>query len=284
MEKKVSIVTAAGNAGLALFKFLVGIFAHSGAMISDAAHSLSDIFTTIVAYIGIRMSKKEADRDHPYGHERFECVAALILSIILMLTGIGIGYGAIRQITGGNYEDIAVPHISALVAAVISIIVKEAMFWYTRYYAKLMNSSAFMADAWHHRTDAVSSVGALVGIIFARAGFTVMDPVASVSICLFILKASADIIRDTIGKMTDHACSYEYEEKIKKFILESEGVLDLTVIRTRMFGNRIYVEAEISVDGRLSLREAHDIAESVHDRLERNFTDVKHIMIHVNPA
>ncbi len=284
MEKKVSIVTVTGNVVLALFKFLVGIFAHSGAMISDAAHSLSDIFTTIVAYIGIRMSKKEADRDHPYGHERFECVAALILSLILMLTGIGIGYGAIRQITGGHYEDIAVPHVSALIAAVISIIVKEAMFWYTRYYAKLMNSSVFMADAWHHRTDAISSVGALIGIIFARAGFTIMDSVASVSICLFILKASADIIRDTIGKMTDHACSYEYEEQIKKFILESDGVLDLTVIRTRMFGNRIYVEAEISVDGELSLREAHDIAENVHDRLERNFTDVKHIMIHVNPA
>lgn len=284
MAAKVSLVTIIGNVILAVFKFLAGTLAHSGAMISDAVHSMSDVFTTIIAFIGIKASQKEADRDHPYGHERFECVAALILSLILMLTGIGIGYGAIRQIISGNYENIAIPHVAALIAAVFSIIVKEAMFWYTRHYAKIMNSSAFMADAWHHRTDAISSVGALIGIIFARAGFAVMEPVASVSICLFILKASVDIIRDTIGKMTDHACSYDYEEEIKKFILSEEGVQEIGLMKTRMFGNRIYIEAEISVDGELSLREAHAIAENVHDRLEKNFTDVKHIMIHVNPV
>lgn len=283
MAEKVSIITVAGNIILAVFKLLVGIFAHSGAMISDGVHSMSDIFTTVVAYIGIKLSQKEADREHPYGHERFECVAALILSLILIVTGIGIGYDAITKIISGDYENIAIPHVAALIAAVISIIVKEAMFWYTRYYAKIMDSSAFMADAWHHRTDAVSSVGALIGIIFARAGFAVMDSVASVAICLFILKAAVDIIRDTIGKMTDHACSYEYEEQIKEFILATEGVTGLSVIKTRMFGNRIYIEAEISVDGDLSLREAHDIAENVHDRIEKNYDKVKHIMIHVNP-
>ena len=283
MAEKVSIITVAGNIILAVFKLLVGIFAHSGAMISDGVHSMSDIFTTVVAYIGIKLSQKEADREHPYGHERFECVAALVLSLILIVTGIGIGYDAITKIISGDYENIAIPHVAALIAAVISIIVKEAMFWYTRYYAKIMDSSAFMADAWHHRTDAVSSVGALIGIIFARAGFAVMDSVASVAICLFILKAAVDIIRDTIGKMTDHACSYEYEEQIKEFILATEGVTGLSVIKTRMFGNRIYIEAEISVDGDLSLREAHDIAENVHDRIEKNYDKVKHIMIHVNP-
>ena len=169
MAKKLSIVTVSGNVVLAAFKLFAGIFAHSGAMISDAVHSMSDVITTVVAYIGMKLSEKDADEDHPYGHERLECVAALILGGILMLTGIGIGYDAVVKITAGNYTDIAIPGALALVAAVVSIAVKEAMYWYTRHYALIMDSSVFMADAWHHRTDAISSVGALIGIAFSMA-------------------------------------------------------------------------------------------------------------------
>lgn len=284
MAKKLSIVTVSGNVVLAAFKLFAGIFAHSGAMISDAVHSMSDVITTVVAYIGMKLSEKDADEDHPYGHERLECVAALILGGILMLTGIGIGYDAVVKIAAGNYSDIAIPGALALVAAVVSIAVKEAMYWYTRHYALIMDSSVFMADAWHHRTDAISSVGALVGIAFSMAGYAIMDTIASVIICLFILKASVDIIKDTINKMTDHACSPEDERRIEEYIRSEEGVLGIDLLRTRLFGNRIYVEAEIIVWGDMSLRDAHAIAERVHDGLEKSFPKIKHIMIHVNPS
>ncbi len=284
MAKKLSIVTVLGNVVLSAFKLFAGIFAHSGAMISDAVHSMSDIITTVVAYIGMKLSEKDADEDHPYGHERLECVAALILGCILMLTGIGIGYDAVVKIAAGNYSNIAIPGALALVAAVVSIAVKEAMYWYTRYYALIMDSSVFMADAWHHRTDAISSVGALAGIAFSMAGYVIMDTIASVIICLFILKASVDIIKDTINKMTDHACSPEDERHIKEYITSQEGVLGIDLVRTRLFGNRIYVEAEIIVWGDMSLRDAHAIAERVHDGLEKSFPKIKHIMIHVNPS
>lgn len=284
MAKKLSIVTVSGNVVLAAFKLFAGIFAHSGAMISDAVHSMSDVITTVVAYIGMKLSEKDADEDHPYGHERLECVAALILGGILMLTGIGIGYDAVVKITAGNYNDIAIPGALALVAAVVSIAVKEAMYWYTRHYALVMDSSVFMADAWHHRTDAISSVGALIGIAFSMAGYAIMDTIASIIICLFILKASVDIIKDTINKMTDHACSPEDERHIEEFIRSEEGVLGIDILRTRLFGNRIYVEAEIIVWGDMSLRDAHAIAERVHDGLEKSFPKIKHIMIHVNPS
>ncbi len=284
MAKKLSIVTVSGNVVLAAFKLFAGIFAHSGAMISDAVHSMSDVITTVVAYIGMKLSEKDADEDHPYGHERLECVAALILGGILMLTGIGIGYDAVVKITAGNYTDIAIPGALALVAAVVSIAVKEAMYWYTRHYALIMDSSVFMADAWHHRTDAISSVGALIGIAFSMAGYAIMDTIASIIICLFILKASVDIIKDTINKMTDHACSPEYKRHIEEYIRSEEGVLGIDLLRTRLFGNRIYVEAEIIVWGDMSLRDAHAIAERVHDGLEKSFPKIKHIMIHVNPS
>ena len=284
MAKKLSIVTVSGNVVLAAFKLFAGIFAHSGAMISDAEHSMSDVITTVVAYIGMKLSEKDADEDHPYGHERLECVAALILGGILMLTGIGIGYDAVVKITAGNYTDIAIPGALALVAAVVSIAVKEAMYWYTRHYALIMDSSVFMADAWHHRTDAISSVGALIGIAFSMAGYAIMDTIASIIICLFILKASVDIIKDTINKMTDHACSPEDKRHIEEYIRSEEGVLGIDLLRTRLFGNRIYVEAEIIVWGDMSLRDAHAIAERVHDGLEKSFPKIKHIMIHVNPS
>ncbi|MCI8307452.1 MAG: cation transporter [Lachnospiraceae bacterium] len=281
---RLTVVTVAWNLILFVFKLAAGIAADSGAMISDAVHSLSDIFTTIVAVVGVYISQKEADDEHQYGHERLECVAGLILAAVLMIVGLGIGYSGIGRIIGVTGEAHKIPGIMALVAAVVSIVIKEAMFWYTRHYAKMIDSSAFMADAWHHRSDAISSVGALIGIGFARMGYPVMDSVASVLICIFVLKTSFDIMAEAIGKMTDKACDEETQRRLSEYIASYGQVRGIDLLKTRMFGNRIYVEVEICLDGDMPLRSAHDIAEEIHDGLEQEFRNVKHIMIHINPA
>lgn len=278
---KVSILV---NVLLSAGKLAAGIAASSGAMISDAVHSASDVFSTIIVMIGIRISGKEADRKHPYGHERMECVAAILLSVVLALTGVGIGMEGLRKITSGNYQELAVPRMAALIAAVVSVAVKEWMYWYTRAYAKKIRSSALMADAWHHRSDSLSSIGAFAGILGARMGFPVLDPVASVVICLFILKAAYDIFKDAIDKMVDTACDPKLEEELRRFVLEQSGVEGIDVLRTRTFGSRIYVDVDIVADGDLTLRDAHGIAQRVHDGIEQQFDQVKHIMVHVDPA
>ena len=158
------------------------------------------------------------------------------------------------------------------------------MYWYTRYYAKRIDSSALMADAWHHRSDALSSIGALIGIGGARLGFPVMDSIASVVIFLFIVKAAYEIFRDAMEKMVDHSCDEETEKKIHDCITQNPEVKGIDLLQTRIFGNKIYVDVEISLDGTITLQEAHGIAEDVHDAIEREFPKVKHIMVHVNPA
>ena len=280
---RVSLVSVAGNAALSVFKLLAGILAHSGAMISDAVHSASDVLSSFIVIIGVKLSAREADRDHPYGHERFECVAAIVLAVVLAVTGLLIGTGAVESI-GAGAEATAIPGLLALVAAAVSIACKEAMYWYTRHYAKRLNSAALMANAWHHRSDALSSVGALVGIAGARLGYPVMEPIASLLICLFILKAAYDIFKDATGKMVDRACDAETEQRIADCVLSQEKVLGIDRLQTREFGSKIYVDLEIRVDGSLPLVEAHDIAEQVHDRIEAEFPAVKHIMVHVNPG
>lgn len=282
--RNLSLVSVIGNAILSGFKMFAGIMGNSGAMISDAIHSFSDVLTTLIAWIGVKVSKRDADHSHPYGHERLECVASLILGLVLLATGIGVGKVGAENILLGNYETLAVPRGVALVAAVVSIVGKEAMYWYTRYYAKLINSAAFLADAWHHRSDAFSSIGSLIGIGGAMLGFPVMDSVASVVICIFIVKVAFDISKDALVKMLDTSCGEEYEEKLRKHILAQQEVLAVDMLRSRMFGNKIYIDLEISVAGDKTLWEAHDVAERVHKSVEQQFLDVKHIMIHVNPS
>ena len=278
----VSTVTIVINLALAGFKFLAGFLAHSGAMVSDAVHSASDVLATFIVILGVKLAGRDADRDHPYGHERLECVAALILGVILAATGIGIGLSGIRKITGG--EELLIPGTLALIAAVVSIVVKEAMFWYTWLAAKKIDSSALKAEAWHHRSDALSSVGSFAGILGARLGFPALDPVASVVICLFILKAAWDIMSDALGKMTDHACPPAMVQEMAESILSQPGVLGLDTLNTRLFGDRVYVDVEIQADGDLPLKVTHATAQAVHDTLEQTFPQVKHCMVHVNPA
>ena len=279
---RVSVVSVAGNAALSLFKLLAGILAHSGAMVSDAVHSASDVLSSFIVIIGVKLSAREADREHPYGHERFECVAAIVLAVVLAVTGLLIGYRAVLSVISGEGAKSA-PGLLALVAAAVSIAAKEAMYWYTRAYAKRLRSTALMANAWHHRSDALSSVGALVGIAGARLGVGVMEPLASLVICGFILKAAVDVFRDATGKMVDRACDADTERRIADCVLAEDEVLGVDSLQTREFGSRIYVDLEIRADGDLTLRESHGIAERVHDRIEAEFPEVKHIMVHVNP-
>ena len=281
---RVTMVSIIGNLLLSAFKLMAGLLAHSGAMVSDAVHSASDVFSSIIVIIGVKVSSRASDKEHPYGHERFECVAAIILSVVLFITGLFIGIQAVQTIFGGNYASLVVPGILALVAAIVSILVKEAMYWYTKINAQKIDSSALMADAWHHRSDALSSVGALIGIGGARLGYPILDPIASGIICIFILKAAIDIFLDAIDKMVDHSCDASTEEAIRKCALEQEGVIQVDFLQTRVFGNRIYVDIEISADGNMSLYDSHNIAETVHDAIESTFAKVKHIMVHVNPC
>ena len=279
----VSAVSIVGNIILSLFKLMAGILAHSGAMISDAVHSASDVFSSIVVIIGVKLSAKASDKEHPYGHERMECVAAVILAGILLATGLGIGLEAVKNIVSRDYQSLAVPGILAEIAAIVSIVSKEAMYQYTRWNAKKIDSSALMADAWHHRSDALSSVGALLGIFGARMGYPVLDPVASLIICVFIAKAATQICLDATNKMVDHACEPELEQKMRTCIEQQPGVLRLDVLRTREFGNKIYVDVEIAADAQETLEKAHETAQIVHNAIETNFPKVKHIMVHVNP-
>ncbi len=281
---RVSATSIIGNMILSGFKLIAGIVAHSNAMISDAVHSASDVFSTVVVVIGIRLASKKADKEHPYGHERLECVAAIILAMVLFMTGLGIGTQALRNILSGSYNDLQVPGALALAAAVVSIMVKEAMFWYTKFYAVKIDSSALLADAWHHRSDAFSSVGALIGIVGARHGFPVMDSVASLVIFAFIIKAAYDIFRDAIQKMVDHSCDEETEKQIYECVMKNGEVRGINSLHTRIFGNRIYVDIEVAVDGSYTLERSHEIAEEVHEDIERNFPKIKHIMVYVNPA
>lgn len=284
IANKVSIVTLVQNIILSVAKLLVGIMAHSNAMISDAVHSASDVFSTIVVMIGIKLSSKEPDKEHPYGHERLECVTAIILAMILFVTGFGIGATAITNILASDYGQLNTPEILALIAAIVSIIVKEGMFRYTRCYAKKIDSDALMADAWHHRSDAFSSIGALIGIAGARLGFPIMDSIASLVIFLFIAKAAFDIFKDAMDKMVDHSCDEETEKLIYNCVLENENVLEIDLLKTRIFGNKIYVEVEIQADASHTLLEAHQIAETIHNDIEKNFPKVKHIMVQVKPV
>lgn len=280
---KTSVVTIIVNALLALFKLLAGVFGASMALISDAVHSASDVFSTIIVLLGVKISSKGADKKHPFGHERFECVAAIILAVVLFATGVGIGYGGIENIVTGAYNSFEIPHIIAVVAAAVSIVVKELMFWYTIAAAKKINSSALKADAWHHRSDALSSVGSLVGVVGAMCGVPILDSVACLVICAMILIAAVRIFIDAIKKMTDESCDEKTENEIREFVLSCDGVERVDGLMTRLFGNRVYVIIEIACNRDLPLYKAHEIAETVHSGIENKFPLVKHVTVHVNP-
>ena len=286
MEKKeanrVSVITIVINLLLSALKFIVGVAGNSQALVSDAVHSASDVISTIAVIFGVNMSAKQSDNCHPYGHERIESIFSIILSVMLFATGIGIGASAVQIIISG--AEIEIPSATALVVAVISIVVKEWMYHYTKHTAKRIDSSAMLADAWHHRSDALSSVGSFVGIGGAILGYPVFEPIASIIICVFIVKAAYDIFIDAADRLVDRACSDEEIENISNCVMEIDGVMRIDKLLTRRFGSKIYVDLEIAEDGNITLTEAHNIAEAVHDNIEQKIKNVKHCMIHVNPV
>lgn len=277
----VSVISIIINILLSVFKLFAGIIAGSGAMISDAVHSASDVVSTFAVIAGVNISARRSDKGHQYGHERIEDIFSLLLAILLAATGAGIGYHGVMKIINGSYAE--APGVLALIAAVVSIAVKEAMFRYTNRAAKKINSTALRADAWHHRSDALSSVGSFAGVLGARLGFHICDPIASIIICLFIIKAAWDIFFDATNQLIDKSCDEETCAKLRALISEQDGVICVDDLKTRLFASKIYVDVEIGADGTLTLYEAHDIAQRVHDSIEKSCPDVKHCMVHVNP-
>lgn len=280
---KVSNISIFLNILLSIGKFLAGLIGHSKAMISDAIHSFSDVVSTIIVIIGIKISSKDSDETHPYGYEKFECVAAIILAFMLLITGLGIGGTAIKVSITKSYISSTIPTLLPLIFAIISIITKEAMYWYTRNNAKKIDSTALMADAWHHRSDALSSIGSFIGILGSRLGYKVCDSIASLVISIFIIKAAIEIFIDAINKIVDKSCDEETVNKIKKTILSNNDVKNIDNLKTRISGDKIFVDVEIAVEKNLSLKDAHDIAEDIHNRVETKYKNVKHCMVHVNP-
>jgi len=277
---KISKITIVANIGLSILKILAGVFGRSNALIADGMHSFSDILSTFVVILGLKLSEKPADESHPYGHERIEPALTKILAVILFGTALMIFYCGLTTILRGNYQ---IPEDITIIAAIISIFTKEWMYRYTKRGAEQIESSALLADACHHRSDAFSSIGTLIGVVGARLGYPILDPLASILISLFIAKMAFEIYYEALNQLLDRAADSETIEEIKKIILSVDGVLRIDELKTRIHSNKIYVDVEISVNKDLSLIDAHTISENVHSQIERKIKKVKHCMVHVNP-
>lgn len=280
VANRVSAVTIIANVALTIIKVLVGILGNSTAMVADGIHSLSDVFTTVLALIGVKMSSKEDDEDHPYGHEKLEAVMSKLLAISLFITGVLIGYRAIVQLVEGDLQK---PGQIAAFGAILSIVVKEWMFRYTHKAAIKIDSQVLMGDAYHHRSDAYSSIATLIGVVGAILGYLYLEPIASIVISGLIVKIAVEIFMQSVNDLVDRAADHQTEMEIKVVIENVEGVKGIDLLKTRRHGNVIYVDVEIAVQGDLSLVDAHEIAETVHDQVELKIPKAKHCMVHVNP-
>lgn len=280
IARRISFVSIVANIGLSILKIAIGYAAQSSAIIADGFHSISDVISTFLALWGVQIASKSSDEEHPYGHEKLEPVMGKLLATILFVTAILIGWEGLKRIVNNEFN---VPGSIAIAAAVISIVVKEWMFRYTRKGALEIDSSALMADAWHHRSDALSSIGSLIGVIGARMGYPIFDPIASVAIGLLIAKMAVEIYLKSVKELIDTAADPKTIERIKQIVMGVEGVVDIDLLKTRIHANKVYVDLEIAVAMDLTLLEAHDIAETVHDTLESKISQVKHCMVHVNP-
>lgn len=276
---KVSKNTMIANGFLSVIKILIGFLSKSNGMIADGFHSFSDFISTIAVIISLKLSSKPADHDHPYGHEKIESLASIFLSLTLALLSIGLSFSAYKNISNNN---LFIPGKAAIFAAILSIIIKEWMYHYTIKYAKLLNSPSMKADSWHHRSDALSSVAALIGIMGSRLGFPILDSLVSILISFLILKVSFKILKEGIEQLIDKSASDEIINNMIKKIESVPGVKNIDNIKTRLHGNKIYVDLEISVDKNLTVLEGHNIAQEVHNIIEED-TNVKHCMVHVNP-
>ena len=282
-----TLIGGAVNVLLLLIKFVAGIVGHSAAMVADAVHSLSDFLTDIVVLMFVHVSGKPKDKSHDYGHGKYETLAMTIIGVALLAVAIGIFYSGITKIVAWvNGEQLAAPDILALWAALLSIILKEGVYRYSIYKARQLNSPAGEANAWHHRSDALSSIGTAIGIggaIFLGHRWAVLDPVASVIVGLFIVKVSVELLRNGIGDLMEQSLPDTVEEEILSLVSSLPDVQSPHDLRTRRIGNHYAIEMHILVDGDITLREAHDKASEVEDLLRKQYGDDTHVVVHVEP-
>lgn len=286
--QKVTLVGSAGNIALMIFKFIAGILGHSSAMIADAVHSLSDFVTDIIVLVFVSVSAKPQDRSHDYGHGKFETIATFFIGLALIAAAVGIivsGVMALIDWAGG--AKLKAPGQLALWAALLSIVVKEVLYQYTAYKGKRLNSQAVVANAWHHRSDALSSIAAAIGIggaILLGDRWTVLDPIASIIVGLFLVKVAVELLRTSIGELTESSLPQDTEQEIESIITSFPEVSEPHNLRTRRIGNRIAIEAHIRMDGNLSLLDAHNLTSQVEHKLKERFGDETHITLHMEPV
>ena len=285
---KVTLVGSAGNVALLTFKFIAGILGHSSAMIADAVHSLSDFITDVIVLLFVHVSAKPQDEDHDYGHGKYETFASFIIGLALVAAATGIIVsGVTKLIDWARGEQLAAPGWLALAAAIISILVKEVLFRYTAIRGKHLDSQALVANAWHHRSDALSSIGTAVGIggaILLGNRWTVLDPLASVVVGVMLVKVAIDLLRTSVGELTESSLSGEIEKEIEEIICSFPDVSEPHNLRTRRIGNRFAIEAHVRMDGTLPLTAAHDRASAIEEELRKRFGKQTHVTIHMEPV
>ena len=285
---KVTLAGSAGNAILVVLKFVAGVISHSSAMIADAIHSLSDFITDIIVLIFVGISARPEDRSHDYGHGKFETLASMFISLALLAAAIGIIVsGALKFTSWLNGEDLSAPGSLALWVAIMSIIIKELMFQYTARKGKELSSPALTANAWHHRSDALSSIAAAIGIggaVIIGGRWTVLDPLASIVVGAMLVKVAFKIMKPSLGELTDESLSEETEEEIMETISSFKDVSEPHNLRTRRIGNRIAIEAHIRMDGNMSLLQAHEITSEIEKKLKDRFGSQTIVTLHMEPT
>lgn len=285
---KVTLVGSVGNMLLLTFKFIAGTLGHSSAMIADAVHSLSDFLTDVVVLIFVRISAKPQDQSHDYGHGKFETIASFIIGLALMAAAIGIIIsGATKLAVWLGGEQLQAPGHLALWAALLSIIVKELLYHYTARRGKVLDSQAMIANAWHHRSDALSSIGAAIGIggaILLGHRWTVLDPLASIVVGAMLIKVAVGLLKSSIGELTEGSLPVDTEEEIIRLIQSFPDVQQPHNLRTRRIGDRIAIEVHVRMDGRLPLHIVHDRATAIELKLKQRFGTKTHVTIHMEPV
>ena len=284
---KVTLVGGVVNVVLLLFKFVAGIVGHSAAMVADAVHSLSDFITDVIVLVFVHISSKPKDKSHDYGHGKYETLAMTLIGVALLIVAIGIIYsGAMKIIAWMNGEQLEAPGMLALWAALLSVLLKEGVYQYSMVKARQLNSQVVEANAWHHRSDALSSVGTAIGIggaIFLGQRWTVLDPIASLVVGAFIVKVAVDLLHRGIDDLMEHSLPEDVEEEILRIVGELKGVVDPHDLRTRKIGNRYAIELHILMDGDITLHEAHNKASEVEDLLRARYGEDTHVAVHVEP-
>ena len=284
---KVTLIGGAVNVILLLFKFVAGIVGHSAAMIADAVHSLSDFLTDIIVIIFVRISGKPQDKSHDYGHGKYETLATTMIGAALLVVAIGILYNGAEKIAAWvNGARLEAPGTLALWAALLSVVLKETVYRYSMVKARQLNSQAVEANAWHHRSDALSSIGTAVGIggaIFLGQRWTVLDPLASVVVGAFIVKVAVSLLRSGIGDLMEQSLPDAVEEEILRLVEALPGEIHPHDLRTRRIGNHYAIELHILMDGQITLNEAHDKASEVEDLLCDHYGPDTHVAVHVEP-